>query len=43
MSGSVNGDGSVQMIVERRAADSQYQQIIKLVEESKKNQLILFA
>lgn len=35
MSGSVNGDGSVQMIVERRAADSQYQQIIKLVEESK--------
>ena len=35
MSGSVNGDSSVQMIVEKRAEDSQYQLIIKLVEESK--------
>ncbi|HCR3961013.1 TPA: cadmium-translocating P-type ATPase, partial [Enterococcus faecium] len=35
MSGSLNGDGSIQMIAEKRAADSQYQMIIKLVEESK--------
>ncbi|OTP09443.1 cadmium-translocating P-type ATPase [Enterococcus sp. 10A9_DIV0425] len=35
MSGSINGDTTVQMIVEKRAADSQYQMIIKLVEESK--------
>ena len=34
MSGSLNG-GSIQMIAEKRAADSQYQMIIKLVEESK--------
>ncbi|EZP88518.1 hypothetical protein Z973_16085 [Enterococcus faecium VRE1044] len=34
MSGSLNGDGSIQMIAEKRAADSQYQMIIKLVEES---------
>ena len=30
------GDGSIQMIAEKRAADSQYQMIIKLVEESKR-------
>lgn len=35
MSGSVNGDSSVKMVVEKRAEDSQYQLIIKLVEESK--------
>ncbi|PQF23943.1 heavy metal translocating P-type ATPase [Enterococcus mundtii] len=35
MSGSVNGDSSVHMVVEKRAEDSQYQLIIKLVEESK--------
>ncbi|MGG5338345.1 cadmium-translocating P-type ATPase [Enterococcus pernyi] len=35
MSGSVNGDSSVKMMVEKRAEDSQYQLIIKLVEESK--------
>src|SRR5699024_2284407 len=35
MSGSVNGNDSIQMQIEKRAADSQYQLIIKLVEESK--------
>lgn len=35
MSGSINGDVSIQMVVEKRAVDSQYQLIIKLVEESK--------
>ncbi len=35
MSGSVNGDDSIQMQTEKKAADSQYQLIIKLVEESK--------
>ncbi|EOH89495.1 heavy metal translocating P-type ATPase [Enterococcus villorum] len=35
MSGSINGEASIQMVVEKRAADSQYQLIIKLVEESK--------
>ncbi|WP_165007073.1 MULTISPECIES: heavy metal translocating P-type ATPase [unclassified Enterococcus] len=35
LSGSINGDDSIQMIVEKRPADSQYQMIIKLVEESK--------
>ncbi|AZP92484.1 heavy metal translocating P-type ATPase [Enterococcus mundtii] len=35
MSGSINGDSSVKMVVEKRAEDSQYQLIIKLVEESK--------
>ncbi len=34
MSGSVNGDTSVTMIVQKVAADSQYQQIVKLVKES---------
>ncbi|MGX7174079.1 heavy metal translocating P-type ATPase [Enterococcus ratti] len=35
MSGSINGDTSIQMLVEKKAVDSQYQLIIKLVEESK--------
>lgn len=35
MSGSINGEASIQMVVEKKAADSQYQLIIKLVEESK--------
>ncbi|ARN91345.1 cadmium-translocating P-type ATPase [Levilactobacillus brevis] len=34
MSGAVNGDSAVTMIVDKLAADSQYQQLVKLVKES---------
>ncbi|KRO28534.1 cadmium- zinc- cobalt-transporting ATPase [Lactiplantibacillus fabifermentans DSM 21115] len=34
MSGAVNGDSAVTMIVDKVAADSQYQQLVKLVQES---------
>jgi len=34
MSGAVNGDSAVTMIVDKVAADSQYQQLVKLVKES---------
>ncbi|AVK61330.1 cadmium-translocating P-type ATPase [Lactobacillus sp. CBA3605] len=34
MSGAVNGDSAVTMLVDKRAADSQYQQLVKLVKES---------
>lgn len=35
LSGSINGDRSLEMRVEKRAADSQYQLILNLVQESK--------
>ncbi|MGK0550782.1 heavy metal translocating P-type ATPase [Enterococcus faecalis] len=34
LSGSVNGDSSIKMVAEKKAADSQYQLIVKLVKES---------
>lgn len=34
MSGAVNGDSAVTMVVDKVAADSQYQQLVKLVKES---------
>ncbi|RRK10706.1 cadmium-translocating P-type ATPase [Lactiplantibacillus garii] len=34
MSGAVNGDSAVTMVVDKLAADSQYQQLVKLVKES---------
>ncbi|MFD1421455.1 heavy metal translocating P-type ATPase [Lactiplantibacillus songbeiensis] len=34
MSGAVNGDSAVTMVVDKVAADSQYQQLVKLVQES---------
>ena len=34
LSGSVNGDGRLVMKVQRRAADSQYQQLVALIEKS---------
>jgi heavy metal translocating P-type ATPase len=34
LSGSINGDNSIKMIAEKKAADSQYQLIVKLVKES---------
>jgi len=35
MSGAVNGDSAVTMVVDKLAADSQYQQLVKLVQTSK--------
>lgn len=34
MSGAVNGDSAVTMVVDKLAIDSQYQQLVKLVKES---------
>ncbi|MEL1196340.1 heavy metal translocating P-type ATPase, partial [Staphylococcus epidermidis] len=34
MSGAVNGDSAITMVVDKVAADSQYQQLVKLVKES---------
>ncbi|CAM3046568.1 heavy metal translocating P-type ATPase [Lactiplantibacillus plajomi] len=34
MSGAVNGDSAITMVVDKLAADSQYQQLVKLVKES---------
>lgn len=34
MSGSVNGDGSLRMVADQRAEDSQYQNIIRLVKQA---------
>lgn len=34
LSGSVNGDGILEMTVEKRAADSQYQQLVALIQEA---------
>lgn len=34
MSGSVNGDGSLEMVADQRAEDSQYQNIIRLVKQA---------
>ncbi|MFB9768938.1 heavy metal translocating P-type ATPase [Lactiplantibacillus modestisalitolerans] len=34
MSGAVNGDNAVTMVVDKLASDSQYQQLVKLVKES---------
>lgn len=34
LSGSVNGDAALTMVVEKRAADSQYQQLVALIKEA---------